>query len=310
MTSAQPLLSIVTPVYNQADYVAETIDSVLAQDLPGVEYLVLDDGSTDDTPAVLKRYAGRVDARRHDNIGQARTLNQGWSAARGKYLAYLSSDDILYPGALRRLVEVLENDPSVVCVFPDCDLIDERSRVIKRNVCRPFDLGDLVVRQECHIAVGAVFRKDAFERVGGWRPELRLAPDREFWMRLAEHGKFHFLPQTLAGYRMHTQSISYKDVSEAVGREYLWVLDQYFAGPNVAPAISGRRDEAYGHAKLVLARNCFRAGDFRRGMELYREACRLHPALAGWNVRLRLVRNVVSKPIRIGIATARRLVRV
>lgn len=302
-------LSLVTPAYNQAQYLAETIDSVLAQDQPGVEYLVLDDGSSDSTPQVLEKYTGRVAWERQPNMGQVRTLNKGWGRASGKYLAYLSSDDIFYPGALRKLVAVLEADPSIACVFPDNDLIDEESRVIKRNVCRPFDLDQLVVDQECYISVGAVFRRSAFEAVGGWKPELRLAPDREFWMRLASQGSIHFHRESLAGYRMHPKSISYKDVSEETSREYIRVLDDYFARPDVPPRIAARRQEAYGKATLVLARNRFRAGDFTRGFALYADACRLHPPLRSPAVKLRLLRNVVSKPARVALAAVRSVFR-
>jgi glycosyltransferase involved in cell wall biosynthesis len=302
-----PLLSLVTPAYNQGRYLGETIDSVLAQDFGGLDYLVVDDGSTDSTPAVLQRYTGRVRWERQANQGQVRTLNAAWSRARGTYLAYLSSDDILYPGALRTLVGVLESDPAAACVFPDADLIDERSRVIKRGVCRPFDLAQLVVEQECYIGPGAVFRRSAFHAVGGWRADLRLAPDREFWMRLATQGTIRFHPEALAGYRMHPKSISFRDVSEEVSREYLRVLDGYFASPAVPPEILARRDEAYGNAMLLLARNRFRAGDFRRGAELYREACGLHPGLRSARVKMRLLRNVVSKPARVAVASLRSL---
>lgn len=300
-----PVLSLVTPAYNQGEYLAETVDSVLAQDQPGIDYLVLDDGSSDSTPEVLQRYTGRLAWQRQANMGQVRTLNKGWGRARGKYLAYLSSDDILYPGAVRKLVEVLEADPGIACVFPDCDLIDEESRVIKRNVCRPFDLAQLVVDQECYIGPGAIFRRSAFEAAGGWKPALRLAPDREFWMRLAAQGRIHFHQEALAGYRMHPKSISYKDVSEDASREYIRVLDDYFAQPAVPPAIAVRRQEAYGKATLILARNRFRAGDLKRGLALYAEACRLHPPLRSPAVKLRLLRNVVSKPARVALSALR-----
>jgi glycosyltransferase involved in cell wall biosynthesis len=307
MIQQAPLVSIVTPVFNQADYLAETMESVLAQDYPNIEYLVIDDGSTDKTPEVLSRYSGRVRWERQTNMGQARTLNKGWAASKGDILGYLSSDDLLYPGAVRQLVEILEKDNAVVCAFPDSDLIDHKSRIVKKSVCRQFDLGDLVVRQECYIGPGALFRRSAFDVVGGWKAELKLAPDREFWMRLAAHGRFQFCPEVLASYRMHPGSISYKDVSEAVGREYLWVLDRYFEAVSIPADIASRKSEAYGYAKLILARNSFRAGQFKRGLELYKEACALHPDLSGTKVKARILRNVVSKPARIALSAFRSL---
>lgn len=307
-TNTYPLVSIVTPAYNQAEYLAETIDSVLAQDYPNIEYIVLDDGSTDETPEVLQHYDGRVHHERHPNMGQARTLNKGWQRARGTYLGYLSSDDLLYPSAVSQLVGLLESDSSIVCAFPDANLIDDRSRVTKKNVCRPFDLAEIVVRQECYIGPGALFRRSAFEIVGGWRSELKLAPDREFWIRLASQGRIEMSPNMLAGYRLHPQSISYKDVAEEVGREYLSVLDEYYRSKEVPPEMTARKDEAYGYAHLLLARNNFRAGRLERGLQLYKQACNLHPALRSSKVKLRILKNIVSKPLRALLSAARSLV--
>lgn len=310
LNSAQyfPLVSIVTPTYNQAEYLAETIDSVLSQTYQNIEYIVIDDGSTDNTQEVLKRYDGRIRHERHANIGQAQTLNKGWSLSKGKYIGYLSSDDLLYKNAVSELVELLENNPSLICVFPDSNLIDEFSRVAKSNVCRPFDLSDTLVRQECYIGPGAIFRKTAFDSLGGWRPDLKLAPDREFWIRISSLGKIQMCDSVLAGYRMHPDSISYKDVSEDVSREYLRVLDSYFSGENVPKNISDRKDEAYGYAYLLLARNSFRSGNVRRGIELYRVACDYCADLSGYEIKFRLVRNVLSRPVRRLISIFRQMI--
>lgn len=304
-----PLVSIVTPTFNQAQYVAETIESVLAQDYKNIEYIVLDDGSTDNTRQVLEPYQARAKIESQENMGQARTLNKGWQAARGTYLAYLSSDDILHPQAISKLVEALEQDPSRVCVFPNCELIDEHSNVIKKNLCRPFHLSDLVVKQECYIGPGALFRRSAFEQAGGWMPDLKLAPDREFWIRLAKYGSFHLLAETLAGYRMHSSSISYKDVSEQTGMEYIRVLDSYFAEVDVPVDIKARKDEAYGHAFFILARNAFRSSNFARGAFFYRQACERHPPLRATSYKLQLVKNVASKPARIALARFRSMLK-
>lgn len=297
-----PSVTIVTPVYNQASFLPETIDSVLAQDHPNLEYIVLDDGSTDDTPRILEQYGDQIVHHRHENMGQAKTLNRGWGMARGAFLGYLSADDLLFPEAISRLSFLLEHDSSIACVFPDAHLIDEQARVIKKNVCRPFDLAELVVRQECHIGPGALFRRSDYELVGGWQSDLRLAPDREFWIRLASQGRIQMCEEVLASYRMHRRSISYRDVSEDVSREYIRVLDDYFCGVSVPADIAARRDEAYGYAHLLVARNCFRAGRIQRGVDLYGLACKLHADLRGWRVKLRLFRNAISRPVRTALS--------
>ncbi|WP_263143606.1 glycosyltransferase [Pseudomonas sp. RIT-PI-AD] len=306
-TTERPLVSLVTPTYNQAQYLRHTLQSVLDQDYPNVEYIVINDGSTDDTEALLMSYGEAIRWRTQSNRGQSATLNAGWDMARGKYLGYLSSDDLLYPSAISRLVALLEAEPTCVCAYPDSDLIDQHGQVIKRSVCRPFDLSELVVRQECYIGPGALFRADAYRRVGGWKPQLKLAPDREFWMRLAHEGRIEYLDEVLAGYRLHREAISYRSVSEAVSREYLAVLDDYFAH-DPAPELLARRDEAYGFAHFILARNALRDGKLRRGMTLYREAQRLHPPLSHPRYVLQLTRNTVSKPIRAALSGLRKAI--
>lgn len=304
-----PLVTIVTPVYNQAEYLAETIESVLDQDYPNLEYIVIDDGSTDDTFKVLERFAGRIKHLRQSNMGQANTLNRGWKMAQGSLVGYLSSDDILYPGAITKLVNILISEPSIVCVFPDSNLIDNRSRVVKKNVCKPFDLTETVVRQECYIGPGAIFRHSIFEVVGYWKPELMLAPDREFWIRLSSCGYIQMCSEVLAGYRMHPESISYKFVSEEISREYIDVLDEYFLVANVPAEIKARKLEAYAYAYLLIARNCFRAGRVKKGIEFYKYACSQHKDLRCIRIKSQILRNVISRPLRKTYSLFLRLLR-
>ena len=297
--SMQSLVTLVTPAYNQAQFLAETLDSVLAQTHPALEYIVIDDGSTDSTPQVLERYGKRLHALRHDNMGQARTLNKGWGLARGRYIGYLSADDLLLPDAVARMVAVLDAEPEVVCAFPNSDLIDGASRILRRAVCAPFDLEHVVVTQECTIGPGALFRREAWEACGGWRPELRLGPDREFWMRLAAHGRFHFEPESLARYRTHPQATSFSAASDETSREFVRVLDAFYSRQPVPPALLRRRDEAYAHAALLLARNALWRFEPGTALAHYREASALHPPFRGLSTKLRLLRQGASKPAKV-----------
>lgn len=295
------LVTIVTPVYNQGDYLNETITSVMAQTYKNIEYIIIDDGSTDHTVDVMKKLPLGIQSYRQDNIGQALTLNKGWGIAKGEYLTYLSGDDILYPDAIEKLVQYLSSKPSVACVYPDSDLIDPRSNLLKRSVCRPFDWIDVAVNQELYIGPGAIFRKKHFEQLGGWKPYLRLAPDREFYLRLSSVGSIDFLPDILAGYRMHPQSISYAEVSEITSMEYVRVSHEVFNCPDLEPRKALRKNEALARAYLLVARNRFRAGDFWRGWQIYQKAYRLHNPLKNWSTAIRLFRSSISRPIRIFI---------
>jgi glycosyltransferase involved in cell wall biosynthesis len=293
-----PRVSIVTPAFNQAKFLPETIESVLAQDYPSLEYIVIDDGSTDGTEEILKRYSNRIVTLTQPNMGQARTLNKGWAVASGQYIGYLSSDDILYPGAITALVNYLEVNPTSVCVYPDADTIDLDSRIMKKNVCRPFDYEHLVVSQECFIGPGALFRKSAYEQVGGWREDLSRTPDREFWMRLGTLGEISLLPNRLAGYRLHAESTSFREDKPDGSLEYVRVTIDFFAAENVPESLKARQCEAMGYAYLVVARTCFRAGEIRRGLDAFRTACTYNPAIKTPRVILRHARSIVGRPIR------------
>lgn len=298
MSDDSPLVTIVTPTYNQALYLTDTIESVLAQDYKNIEYIVINDGSTDNTQAILSRYNGRIRWQNQNNLGQANALNNGWSIAKGKYLSYLSSDDILYPEAIRKLVHFIKDAPNRIAVYPNCDLIDPYSKIMKRNVAKIFNYDELVIKQECGIGPSAIFQRDAYIKYGGWLPWLKLAPDREFWMRIGLYGSIDILNEPLAGYRMHAHSISYSETRLDVSDEYLKVLDMYYSRTDIPQRLIVRKREAYAYARLILARNMLRNGDISGALNEYRTAIRLFPDLNNNAIRMMLIRTAVSKPLR------------
>ena len=130
-TEQLPLVSIITPAYNRAAFLDETISSVLNQDYRNLEYIVLDDGSIDDTREVVKKYSDRITYDRHDNMGEARTVNKGFSMARGEIIGVVNSDDPLLPGAISSIVAELLSRPDVLVVYPDWYVIDCEGRKVE-----------------------------------------------------------------------------------------------------------------------------------------------------------------------------------
>ena len=122
--TTQPLVTIITPAYNRADYLRETIESILQQDYPNVEYIVLDDGSKDNTVELLEEYTGRLIWESHKNMGEIRTVNKAYGMAKGEYIAVINSDDPLLPGAISAVVDTFLNNPDVLVVYPDWQYID------------------------------------------------------------------------------------------------------------------------------------------------------------------------------------------
>lgn len=304
MRPTKSTVGIVTPTFNQASFVEESIRSILAQDYQSIQYVVVNDGSTDRTHEIVSQLEGGFEYVNQPNRGQSRTLNEQWSLMSTDYLAYLSSDDLLDRNLISKAVGILDTTPDVVCVYPDARLIDQNGHTIKRAVCRPFSLEEFVIGQECSIGPGAVFRRSAFSAVGGWRSDLRLAPDREFWIRISRAGRFEFIPEQLASYRLHVGSYSVRETSLEQSLEYVRVLDDYFASDSPAE-IACKKNEAYANAYFLAARNSFRRGAFFEGLDLLVRAGKYDSRI--WRPRRlsQLARNVVSKPIRLATAKIR-----
>lgn len=281
---AEPLVSIVIPAYNHARYLAEAIDSVLAQDYPHVELIVLDDGSRDGTREVLQRYGNRFYWESHENVGQAATLTKGWSIARGEILGYLSADDQLEPSAVSESVALMKTRPEVVATYCDFNLIDPHSRVVRRVRAPDFDYARMLVTVTCPPGPGAFFRRSAYERAGTWDALLRQMPDYDFWLRLGLEGRLVRIPKVLAGFRVHEASQSYGRVSYERAAEPVLIVTLLFERPGLPPELAKLRDESIANAELVSAQLHLRAGRIVEAWRSVRRAESLWPATV-WSSR-------------------------
>ena len=218
---AMPLVSIVTPSYNQGPYVRETIASVLSQDYPNIEYWLIDGGSTDETLAIVREY--EADPRFHwlsePDRGQADAVNKGWSRCRGDIFGWLNSDDTYLPGAIGTQVQALIDHPHIGVVYGDVVYIDEQGTQGAFYRTRNFDR-----RRFLHVsAMGqpSVFvRRSLVERYGPLDTTLHYALDFELFLRYMRETDFLRVPETIATYRLYgeakTLSGYRRSVSEAV----------------------------------------------------------------------------------------------
>lgn len=271
-------VSIVVPAYNHADYLSEAIDSVLAQDYPHVELIVIDDGSTDGTRAVLEKYGERFAWWSQPNSGQALTLNAGWRRARGSVLGYLSADDVLRTSAVRRAVEVLEARPDVGGVYCDYELIDPRSRAVRTVRTRDFDYGQMVRDVECIIGPGAFFRRYVFEQTGGWSADFRQSPDLDFWLRAGLVAEFQRIPDVLAAFRVHEQSQTFAVADVPRAEESIAIIERLFARLDLPDSLRPYRKRALAFSYIRAARQHFRGGRLGAGAECMARAGRVAPS--------------------------------
>lgn len=248
--TAVPKVTVITPAYNRADYLEEVIQSVLDQDYADVEYIVLDDGSTDGTPALLDRYRDRVRVERHENMGETSTVNRGFELATGEIVGIVNSDDPLLPGAVRRAVETLDANPEVVVVYPDWDMIDAAGQPIQTICTFDYRYIDMLRWHHCVPGPGTFFRKNLADRLGGRDPQFRYIADFDFWLRAGLVGPFKRIPEVLATFRHHVGGASTSAQGARMAAEHIRLVDKIFMLPLPAEARRVRR-EAYSSANWV-----------------------------------------------------------
>ncbi len=198
-----PLVSIVTPSFNQASYIEDAIRSVVLQECDRVEHLIFDGGSTDATATVAARYADSVHFSSEPDRGQAHAVNKGFTAARGEIVGWLNSDDFYYPGALQTVVDYMRAHPVCDALYGSAYYVDETGNQL--DVYPTGDPDDL--RFGCFICQPAVFmRRRVLDKVGPLDESLSYCMDYELWLRIHDECELHRIPEVLAAYRLHDSS--------------------------------------------------------------------------------------------------------
>src|SRR5260221_4474865 len=206
-----PRITIVTPSLNQGRFIEETINSILDQGYPNLEYFVIDGGSTDNTISILEKYAKHIDfwTSEPDN-GQAAAINRGFAKASGEILAWLNSDDTYESGTFAKVVKAFQQHPKVDVMSGRCCIWygDSRDRLIAHSPLRSFDdflkVGTNWVNDRLIVQPEAFFKRRAFEKIGCIREDLYYVFDACMWMDMAKKGCiFHSVDQHWANLRMH-----------------------------------------------------------------------------------------------------------
>ena len=220
-------ISIITPSYNQARFIERTIESVLRQTGAfDLEYLVLDGGSDDGTPEILRRYDGRLSWESAPDKGQIDAINKGLRRATGEIVGWLNSDDVLAPGALEKVAEAFARRPNLEWVHGRCDIIDAGDRIIRKGVsaykhwrCRRYSYARLLT--ENFISQMTVFwRRGILEETGLLDPDLSLAFDYDLWLRFGKRGAPLYIPERIASFRWYETSKSGANFMDQFAEDY------------------------------------------------------------------------------------------
>lgn len=274
--TSQPVVSIVIPTYNRANYICETIDSVLAQDYPAKEIIVVDDGSSDNTAAALQRYGNKIQYVYHPNQGEAVSVNRGWNMASGKYASIVSSDDPVLPGWLSACVSFMEKNPGVIVGYPDWIMINDNGNELQRIKVFDYSLEKLLGWWHCVPGSGTLIRREALADITNLRnPECRYVSDMETWARLSLRGEFSRIPGFWATWRYHGGAATVAASAATRATELINIAEKFFARNDLPEHVLALRamglSRAYAMAsRIILVTDPVKSlAYYRRSMSLY-----------------------------------------
>lgn len=296
-----PIVSVVIPVYNGERFLRESLESVFAQTFRDYEVICVDDGSTDGSFALLRKYGERVRVVQQTNEGQSAARNAGVRLARGEYIAFLDQDDRWYPSKLEQQVAVLQAEPDVVLVHCNYDRVDGEGRVLQAGAALAERASALASPLGCLIGEALIFpssmmvRRDVFQRVGGFTPELRGYEDFDLMARLKPHGRFVLLNESGMSYRLHDGGFSRAGgmgVIRSRERFLIRMRDLYMGDRAKEALITRMLADCYSDWGMHEARG----GNRREGREKLIRSLRQNP----WKFRTysRLVRVTMSGLVR------------
>lgn len=284
-------VSVIIPTYNYGRFVGEAIESVLAQTLRAREVIVVDDGSTDDTAEVLRRYKGHIQIVRQQNGGVSAACNNGARLATGKLLAFLDADDVWLPRKLECQVGRFIEEPELGLVHCGVEEIDANGNVLRTRLegLEGWVAREMLLYRRAVIlggGSGAVISKDAFHAVGGFDERIAVSQDWDIHYRVAVRWKVGFVPEVLLRYRLHGSN-QHRNMRR-MEHDMLLGYDKAFG--IASPELLRLRRRSYGNLHMVLAGSFFVTRDFRKFAQHALKSVLLTPdnflQLAGYPVRL------------------------
>jgi GT2 family glycosyltransferase len=291
------LVSIITPSFNQASYLEQTIQSVLDQDYADIESIVIDGGSTDGSVDIIKKYASRLAYWVSEkDSGQADAINKGMARAKWDIVAWLNSDDYYLPGAVSAAVKAFDANPDAVLIYADMLAVDQNGQTFNTLRYRQLTIEDLLSFQI--IGQPAVFmRRAAFEKAGGLDTSFHFLLDHHLWIRIAAQGRILHVPQTWAAARYHAEAKNRAKASE-FGREAFRILDWAKTFQPTSYPLSRISRRATASAHRVDARYLLDGGQPAASLAAWTRALFIHPPTA--LARLNLLGSALLNLTRLG----------
>jgi glycosyltransferase involved in cell wall biosynthesis len=279
-------VSVIIPAYNAAATVAGTLDSVLAQTFRDFEIICIDDGSTDQTCAIIEGYGSQVRLVQQANSGPAAARNNGARHSSGEYLAFLDADDVWMPQFLERTAAALDADPALSLAYCNCALADSEgvaidTALVGKGFDHPPSLHELLTQLWPIMPSAALVRRSVYDKCGGYRDELRGASfrfeDVDFWIKLRELGPFAYIDEPLITWRFALFPAQLKrlpDYSKALKIFEAYTQERY--GVSAAPLVEARM-RAPRSILATIGLRALRDGDRARARAAFARAIRVDP---------------------------------
>lgn len=289
------LVSIITPSYNQSKYLEQTILSVLNQDHPRIEYIVIDGASTDGSMEIIGKYADRLAYWESvKDKGQADAINKGFARASGDIVAWLNSDDYYLPSTVSAAVKVFEENPDAVLVYGNMLAVDENGATFNTFTYKQGTLEDLL----CFQIIGqpAVFmRRSALQKTNGLDTSFHFLLDHFLWIKIAGHGQILHVNQIWSAARYHAEAKNRAKAAE-FGLEAFRILDAVSLDESLAPLLANVSRRAKASAHRVDARYLLDGGFPARSLAAWMRALFIHPptALARLNLMVSGILNLLG----------------
>ncbi len=277
-----PRVSVVIPTYNYAHFLPDAIESVLRQTFRDYELIVVDDGSTDQTPQVAARYQGRIRYHRQENRGLSTARNVGCQLARGEYFAFLDADDVWFAQKLTRQVALLERHPEAGLVSSAMELMDRSGAPLSgiKPGSPPGETFVEIVRQGTAAPSSYVVRRRCFEEIHGFDKQLVAMEDLEFCLRIAARHQIVHIPEPLGRYRVHGMSLSQQP--EKVYPAYVHIYTQLLRD-RTAPSMNDVIRRRLAHWQYIWGKHQVVCGQLEAGRRCIGAAVRTWPWV-GWSL--------------------------
>lgn len=294
-----PRVTVITPSYNQSEFLSTTITSVLSQDYDDIEYLIFDGGSSDGSRAVLETIRdSRVRWVSEKDRGQSDALNKGLRTATGDIITYINSDDTLLPGTVRFATEYLRSHPEVDILYGDCEAIDAQGRHLREMRSASLDLTAWFTGQHPNIhQPGTFWRRRVTERIGFFDNTMQYSFDSDYWIRATLAGfKLEYVPGIRAQYRFHDTSKSTSQTDRFYD-DWLRIVEKVFNDASVPEALLAVRPDIDLFAAWHFGKMMWRYHRYDQARTLLRVASRSS----------RITRRVLSRIMLIETYTGTRL---